>query len=68
MALSGDRRRPVKVSLRSDRDVAAFSRPYGGGGHTKASGLSLEGSMAEAQAIVLAAARQYLAENGNGEA
>lgn len=60
----------VKVSLRSvgSVDVAAFSRPYGGGGHTKASGLSLEGSMAEAQAIVLAAARQYLAENGNGEA
>jgi bifunctional oligoribonuclease and PAP phosphatase NrnA len=56
----------VKVSLRSVGavDVAAFSRPYGGGGHTKASGLSLEGSIAEVQATVLAAARQYLAEDG----
>ena len=35
----------VKVSLRSvgDVDVAAFARPFGGGGHTKASGLSVEG-------------------------
>ncbi|HSB53780.1 MAG TPA: DHHA1 domain-containing protein, partial [Gemmatimonadales bacterium] len=58
----------VKVSLRSVGavDVAAFSRPYGGGGHTKASGLSLEGSMAEAQATVLAAARHYLSGNGVG--
>jgi phosphoesterase RecJ-like protein len=57
----------VKVSLRSVGavDVAAFSRPYGGGGHTKASGLSLEGSIAEVQATVLAAAREYLAENGS---
>jgi bifunctional oligoribonuclease and PAP phosphatase NrnA len=57
----------VKVSLRSvgTVDVAAFSRPYGGGGHTKASGLSLEGSMAEVQATVLAAARHYLAGNGS---
>jgi phosphoesterase RecJ-like protein len=56
----------VKVSLRSvgSVDVAAFSRPYGGGGHTKASGLSLEGSIAEVQATVLAAARQYLTEDG----
>jgi len=56
----------VKVSLRSvgTVDVAAFSRPYGGGGHTKASGLSLEGSIAEVQATVLAAAREYLAANG----
>jgi phosphoesterase RecJ-like protein len=58
----------VKVSLRSvgTVDVAAFSRPYGGGGHTKASGLSLEGSIAEVQATVLAAAREYLAGNGAG--
>jgi phosphoesterase RecJ-like protein len=58
----------VKVSLRSVGavDVAAFSRPYGGGGHTKASGLSLEGSIAEVQATVLAAAREYLAGNGAG--
>jgi bifunctional oligoribonuclease and PAP phosphatase NrnA len=55
----------VKVSLRSvgDIDVAAFAKAYGGGGHTKAAGLSLTGSMAEVQATVLRAAREYL---GNG--
>jgi len=57
----------VKVSLRSVGavDVAAFAKPFGGGGHTKASGLSLEGSLAEAQAQILAAAREYLAGNGS---
>lgn len=52
----------IKVSLRSigDVDVAAFSKPFGGGGHTKASGLSLPGTMAEVQATVLGAARLYL--------
>jgi len=56
----------VKVSLRSIGavDVAAFSAPFGGGGHTKASGLSLEGSIAEVQARILGAAREYLAGNG----
>lgn len=55
----------VKVSLRSvgDVDVAAFAKAYGGGGHTKAAGLSLTGSLAEVQATVLKAAREYL---GNG--
>jgi bifunctional oligoribonuclease and PAP phosphatase NrnA len=52
----------IKVSLRSvgDVDVAAFSKPFGGGGHTKASGLSMAGSMAEVQAAILGAAREYL--------
>lgn len=56
----------VKVSLRSvgTVDVAAFANPFGGGGHTKASGLSMEGSLAEVQGRVLAAAREYLAGNG----
>ncbi|MEP6574556.1 MAG: bifunctional oligoribonuclease/PAP phosphatase NrnA [Gemmatimonadota bacterium] len=56
----------VKVSLRSigDVDVAAFSKPFGGGGHTKASGLSMEGSLPEVQAKVLKAAREYLRGNG----
>jgi phosphoesterase RecJ-like protein len=56
----------VKVSLRSvgTVDVAEFSRPFGGGGHTKASGLSMEGSLAEVQACVLNAAREYLSANG----
>lgn len=58
----------VKVSLRSvgDVDVAAFAKAYGGGGHTKAAGLSLPGSLAEVQATVLKAAREYLGENGAG--
>jgi phosphoesterase RecJ-like protein len=58
----------VKVSLRSvgPVDVAAFAKPFGGGGHTKASGLSLEGSLAEVQAKVLTAARAYLSGNGKG--
>jgi bifunctional oligoribonuclease and PAP phosphatase NrnA len=57
----------VKVSLRSvgTVDVAQFARPFGGGGHTKASGLSMEGSLAHVQAEVLGAARGYL--SGNGE-
>jgi phosphoesterase RecJ-like protein len=57
----------VKVSLRSvgTVDVAEFSRPFGGGGHTKASGLSMEGSLAAVQATVLAAAREYLSGTGS---
>ncbi len=39
---------------------------FGGGGHTKASGLSMEGSLAEVQASVLGAAREYLSGNGRG--
>jgi phosphoesterase RecJ-like protein len=56
----------VKVSLRSvgKVDVAAFAKPFGGGGHTKAAGLALRGSLAEVQATVLTAARAYLADNG----
>lgn len=52
----------VKVSLRSvgKVDVAAFAKQFGGGGHTKAAGVSLEGSMAEVQARILTAAREYL--------
>jgi phosphoesterase RecJ-like protein len=52
----------VKVSLRSvgDVDVAAFAKPYGGGGHVHAAGVALEGGLPEAQARVLAAAREYL--------
>jgi phosphoesterase RecJ-like protein len=56
----------VKVSLRSigDVDVAAFAKRFGGGGHTKAAGLALPGSLADVQTTVLAAARDYLGSNG----
>jgi phosphoesterase RecJ-like protein len=52
----------VKVSFRSmgDVDVAELADRFGGGGHRKAAGASLEGSLAEAQTQVLAAAREYL--------
>jgi bifunctional oligoribonuclease and PAP phosphatase NrnA len=56
----------VKVSLRSvgSVDVAAFARRFGGGGHTKAAGLALPGSLAEVQGTVLTAARAYLRDDG----
>ena len=56
----------VKVSLRSvgDVDVAAFAKQFGGGGHTKASGLALPGTLAEVQGTVLSAARAWLCDNG----
>jgi phosphoesterase RecJ-like protein len=52
----------VKVSFRSlgDVDVAELAQRFGGGGHTKAAGASLEGTLAAAQEQVLAAARAYL--------
>ena len=52
----------IKVSLRSvgDVDVAGFAKPFGGGGHTKAAGISVDGTMAQAQALILSAAREYL--------
>jgi len=52
----------VKVSFRSvgDVDVAELAHRFGGGGHRKAAGASLEGTLASAQEHVLAAAREYL--------
>jgi bifunctional oligoribonuclease and PAP phosphatase NrnA len=52
----------VKVSLRSlgDVDVAELAHRFGGGGHKKAAGASLEGSIAAVQERVLGAAREYL--------
>jgi len=58
----------VKVSLRSvgEVDVADFAHRFGGGGHAKAAGAAIQGSMADVQSMVLAAAREYLARNGTG--
>jgi phosphoesterase RecJ-like protein len=52
----------VKVSFRSmgDVDVAELAHRFGGGGHKKAAGASLDGTIADAQTQVLAAARTYL--------
>ncbi len=52
----------VKVSLRStgDVDVQQFARRYGGGGHRKASGAMLTGTLIEVRAQVVNDARAYL--------
>ncbi len=52
----------VKVSFRSlgAVDVAELAHEFGGGGHRKAAGASLAGSMAEVQERVLGAARRYV--------
>lgn len=56
----------IKVSFRSlgAIDSAALAQRFGGGGHHKAAGASLEGSLGEAQATVLESARAYL-KNGS---
>jgi phosphoesterase RecJ-like protein len=52
----------IKVSFRSvgDVDVATLAERFGGGGHRKAAGASLEGSLGEVQARVLEVARSML--------
>jgi len=52
----------VKVSFRStgNTDVNAFARTFGGGGHARASGALIVGSLDEVRERVLAAARQSL--------
>ncbi|HKV70821.1 MAG TPA: bifunctional oligoribonuclease/PAP phosphatase NrnA [Gemmatimonadales bacterium] len=52
----------VKVSFRSmgSVDVAQLAHQFGGGGHAKASGASVDGPLADAQTRVLEAARHYL--------
>ncbi len=54
----------IKASFRSvgDVDVAALAEQFGGGGHVKASGASFDGSLAETQELVLAAARNVLCQ------
>jgi len=56
----------VKVSFRSmgEVDVAALAHEFGGGGHHRAAGASIDGTMAEVETKVLTAARHFLA---NGE-
>jgi len=52
----------VKVSFRStgEVDVNAFARQFGGGGHAKASGALIAGSLAEVRDSVITAARAFL--------
>jgi bifunctional oligoribonuclease and PAP phosphatase NrnA len=53
----------VKVSFRSTgtTDVNAFARQFGGGGHAKAAGALVAGSLSEVRDRVVTAARQLLA-------
>lgn len=53
----------IKISFRSlgTVNVAALAEGFGGGGHRRAAGASIEGSLADVQATVLAAARDLLA-------
>jgi bifunctional oligoribonuclease and PAP phosphatase NrnA len=52
----------VKVSFRStgDVDVNALAREFGGGGHAKASGALIAGSLEEVEGRVVGAAQAYL--------
>lgn len=52
----------IKVSFRSvgSVDVAALAHQFGGGGHTKAAGAAIVGSLDTVQAAVLAASRDVL--------
>ena len=52
----------VKASFRStgEVDVNAFARQFGGGGHAKASGALIGGSMDEVRDRVIEAARRFL--------
>lgn len=55
----------VKVSFRSTgaTDVHRLAKQFGGGGHAKASGALITGSIAEVQDAVIAAARAMLRED-----
>lgn len=57
----------VKVSFRSmgEVDVAALAHQFGGGGHHRAAGASLPGTMADVEEQVLSAARRFLANGGS---
>ena len=52
----------VKVSFRStgNVDVNGFARGFGGGGHAKAAGAMIAGSLEEVREAVIGAARQYV--------
>ncbi|HEY0007734.1 MAG TPA: DHH family phosphoesterase [Tepidisphaeraceae bacterium] len=47
---------PVRISFRSKGqiDVAAFAQQFGGGGHARAAGAKLDGSLYEAKATIIA--------------
>jgi phosphoesterase RecJ-like protein len=60
----------IKVSFRSmgEVDVAALAHQFGGGGHHRAAGASLPGTMADVEERVLTAARRFLMNGGSQSA
>ncbi|MEK7298821.1 MAG: DHHA1 domain-containing protein, partial [Candidatus Margulisiibacteriota bacterium] len=52
----------IKVNVRSKSivDVSAFAHQFGGGGHVRASGISLSGDLGQSVATVIGALRRYL--------
>lgn len=58
----------VKISFRStgDVDVNQFARRFGGGGHVKASGALVPGTLDRVRDDVVSQARDYLGCGGNG--
>ncbi len=52
----------VRVSMRTtgELDAAALAKSFGGGGHVRAAGCTLEGSMSQVQALLLEEARKRL--------
>jgi bifunctional oligoribonuclease and PAP phosphatase NrnA len=52
----------VKISFRStgDVDVNRFARQFGGGGHAKAAGALVSGSLEEVRDRVVTAARSFV--------
>lgn len=55
----------IRGSLRSrgEYDVAAAARPFGGGGHAKAAGVSFDGDLAAAETLMVEALKQCLASS-----
>ncbi len=54
----------VRISVRTagKYDATVITTRFGGGGHARAGGCSYQGTLAEAEAALLAAAREYLAD------
>ena len=59
----------IKVSLRAKNniDVSKIAGVFDGGGHKKAAGCNIKGTMEEVKAKIFAAVRKALAEKENGE-
>jgi phosphoesterase RecJ-like protein len=60
----------VKISLRSKNriDVNKIAVGFGGGGHLRAAGCNIKGTMEEVKEKVLSAVRKALAESQSGAA